>query len=171
MSAADSASKVVTLDALLAAVGDARRRGATIVTTNGCFDLLHVGHVAVLEAAAALGDLLIVGVNADATVTALKGPGRPLVPQAERARVVAALGCVDYVVIFEEPDPIALIEAVRPDVHVKGGDYPADIIEAPAVREGGGRVVIVPAVPGHSTAGLVRRIRGGAADIPEGVDH
>jgi len=171
MTRAATEGKVVSREALLAALKPLRERGQTVVTTNGCFDLLHVGHIATLEAAAAQGDLLVVGVNTDATVAALKGPGRPLVPEQQRARMVAALDCVDYVVIFPEPDPIALVEAIRPEVHVKGGDYPPDIIEAPAVRAGGGRVVIVPAVAGWSTTDLAQRLRRSVPDVAEGVDH
>lgn len=135
-----------------------------VVFTNGVFDLLHVGHVTLLEAARAQGAALVVGVNADESVRRLgKGTDRPLVPLAERARVLAALGCVDCVVPFEEPTPLALILALRPDVLVKGADYaPESIVGAAEVVGWGGRVVRVPLVEGRSTSDLIRRVRGGA---------
>ena len=131
-----------------------------VVFTNGVFDLLHVGHVTLLESARALGSALIVGVNDDASARALgKGPGRPVVPAAERARLVAALACVDCVVCFEEPTPLALICLLRPDVLVKGADYaPSQIVGAAEVEAWGGRVVRVPLVPDHSTTALLRRL-------------
>jgi rfaE bifunctional protein nucleotidyltransferase chain/domain len=135
-----------------------------VVFTNGVFDLLHVGHVALLEAARAEGAVLVVGVNADDSVRRLgKGTDRPLVPLAERARVLAALACVDCVVPFEEATPLALILALRPDVLVKGADYaPEAIVGAGEVVGWGGRVVRVPLVGGRSTSDLVQRARGGA---------
>ncbi len=133
-----------------------------VVFTNGVFDLLHVGHVGLLEAARAQGAALVVGVNSDASVRRLgKGAGRPLVPEAERARLLAALACVDGVVLFDEDTPLTLIQAVRPDVLVKGADYEAaQIVGATEVEEWGGRVVRIPLVPNHSTTDLVRRLRG-----------
>lgn len=135
-----------------------------IVFTNGVFDLLHVGHVTLLEAARAEGAALVVGVNADASVRRLgKGSERPLVPLAERARVLAALACVDCVVPFEEETPLELVRALRPDVLVKGADYaPEAIVGAAEVAGWGGRVVRVPLVAGQSTTDLVRRLKGGA---------
>src|SRR6476661_4029741 len=137
----------------------ARAAGQTVVFTNGAFDLLHVGHVRYLQAARALGDLLIVGLNDDASVRAYKGPTRPLVPEDERAEVLAALACVDYVVLFGDPTATRLVEAIRPDIYAKGGDYAAGdkgagkpLPEAAAARAGGGEVVIVPFVPGRSTS-------------------
>ncbi|HZO91332.1 MAG TPA: D-glycero-beta-D-manno-heptose 1-phosphate adenylyltransferase [Chthonomonadaceae bacterium] len=136
-----------------------RVEGARIVSTNGVFDVLHVGHVRYLQAARALGDLLVVGVNGDAGVRRLKGPTRPFVPEDERAELLAALACVDYVTIFEEPTPEALLEVVRPHIHVKGGDYCVeDMPETAVVRHYGGEVVTVPFVAGRSTTGLVERI-------------
>jgi rfaE bifunctional protein nucleotidyltransferase chain/domain len=137
----------------------AGRRG--VVFTNGVFDLLHVGHVALLEAARGQGSGLIVGVNSDASVRRLgKGPDRPLVPEAERARVIAALACVDCVVLFEEETPRDLIRVLHPDVLVKGADYERDaIVGADEVAGWGGRVVRIPLVPSHSTSDLVRRLR------------
>lgn len=171
MTRIDTQAKIVTREHLVETLKTLRAQGKTVVATNGCFDLLHVGHVAALEAAATYGDVFVVGLNADATVTALKGPDRPLVPEAERAHMVAALECVDYVVIFPERTAVNLVKAIRPDVHVKGGGYGLDFPEAPAVLEGGGRVVVTPAVSGWSTTTLAQRIRGSVADTPEGVDH
>jgi len=151
---------VLTLSAAVAFAEEVRAAGKTIVLTNGHFDLLHTGHLDYLERARALGDTLIVGVNGDEGTRRLKGPGRPLVPAAERARLLAALSCVDVAVIFEEDTAHALLRAVRPDIYVKGGDYtPATLPEAPAVVEAGGRVVILPLLPEHSTSALIARIR------------
>jgi D-beta-D-heptose 7-phosphate kinase/D-beta-D-heptose 1-phosphate adenosyltransferase len=137
-----------------------RAKGERIVFTNGCFDLLHIGHTRYLEAARALGDLLVVGVNSDASVRSLgKAPGRPVVPEAQRAEVLAALACVDYVVLFDEPDPAGLLADLQPDVLVKGGDWaPERIIGRQAVEARGGTVRTIPLVPGISTTGLVERI-------------
>lgn len=136
-------------------------QGGPVVFTNGVFDLLHVGHVALLEAARAEGAALVVGVNSDESARRLaKGADRPLVPWAERARVLAALACVDCVVPFDETTPLELIQALRPDVLVKGADYTLEqIVGAAAVAGWGGRVVRVPLVPGRSTTDLVRRVR------------
>ena len=140
------------------------RRGATapVAFTNGVFDVLHAGHVALLEAARAAGGALVVGVNSDASVRRLgKGADRPLVPQDDRARVLAALACVDCVVLFDEDTPLELIRALHPDVLVKGADYTRDrIVGADDVEGWGGRVVRVPLVAGKSTTELVRRLRG-----------
>jgi len=136
-----------------------RAAGRRIVFTNGCFDLLHVGHTRYLQAARAMGDLLLVGVNTDASVRRLKGSHRPLVLESERVELVAALECVDHVTLFEEDTPEALIAEVRPHRQVKGGDdRPEDLPEAQLVRDLGGEVVIVPFTDGRSTTGLVRRI-------------
>ena len=148
------------------AVGDAARwregQRGPVVFTNGVFDLLHVGHVALLEAARAEGGALVVGVNTDASVRRLeKGADRPMVPERERARLLAALACVDCVVLFEEETPLALIERLRPDVLAKGADYArAAIVGADQVEAWGGRVVRVPLVPGASTTALIARLRG-----------
>jgi rfaE bifunctional protein nucleotidyltransferase chain/domain len=129
------------------------------VFTNGCFDLLHRGHLSYLEQARALGDVLVVGVNSDSSVRGRKGPGRPVVPADDRAALVAGLACVDHVVVFGEPTPERLIRALRPDVYAKGGDYRADELPERALVEGyGGRVVIVGLVPGRSTSALVSAI-------------
>jgi rfaE bifunctional protein nucleotidyltransferase chain/domain len=137
-----------------------RARGGTVVATGGCFDLLHAGHVATLEAARALGDCLVVCLNSDASVRRLKGESRPLVPQADRARVLAALECVDEVVVFEEDTPVEAIRRVRPDVWAKGGDYAgADLPEAALLREWGGQAVVLPYLTGRSTTSLVETAR------------
>jgi len=140
-------------------------QGGPVVFTNGVFDLLHVGHVALLEAARAEGSALLVAVNSDASVRRLaKGTGRPLVPDGERARLVAALACVDAVVLFDEETPLALIQLLRPDVLVKGADYaPEQIVGAREVESRGGRVVRVALVPGYSTTELLARLRAASA--------
>jgi rfaE bifunctional protein nucleotidyltransferase chain/domain len=145
----------------LAALGERlRSEGRRIVFTNGCFDLLHVGHLRYLREARAHGDVLVVGVNTDAGVRRLKGPSRPVVPEEERAELLAGLECVEYVTLFDEPLPDRAITLLRPHVHVKGGDYRAEELpEAETVRACGGEVVIVPLVPGRSTTDLVQRIR------------
>ncbi len=137
-------------------------RGLKVVFTNGCFDLLHLGHVRYLEEARALGDALIVGVNTDASVQRLnKGGGRPVNPEADRAAVLAALACVDRVVLFGEDTPLQLISALGPDVLVKGGDYrPEEIVGREVVLARGGQVKVLPFVPGYSTSSLLARIRG-----------
>jgi D-beta-D-heptose 7-phosphate kinase/D-beta-D-heptose 1-phosphate adenosyltransferase len=143
-----------------AAVRAAQRRGERVVFTNGCFDLLHVGHVRCLEAARRLGDRLVVGVNSDASVRRLKGRSRPVVPARRRAEVVAALASVDWVVVFGETTPLALIRALRPAVLAKGGDWTLDTIVGRSVVLGwGGRVVRLPDLPGTRTTRLIRRIR------------
>jgi rfaE bifunctional protein nucleotidyltransferase chain/domain len=137
-------------------MADIRRSGGRIVATGGCFDLLHAGHVRLLQQARRLGDCLAVCLNSDASVRELKGPGRPLVDAADRARVLAALECVDAVVVFDEPTPAAVLERLRPDVWVKGGDYSGgDLAEAPVVRRHGGEVVLLPYTGRHSTSRIV----------------
>ncbi|MBN2036111.1 MAG: adenylyltransferase/cytidyltransferase family protein [Chitinispirillaceae bacterium] len=136
-----------------------RKAGKTLVTTNGCFDIIHSGHVRYLYEAAGKGDLLVVGVNADATVRKLKGEGRPLRDQADRAFTIAALAMVDATFIFNEEDPRDFIETLKPDVHVKGGDYSRDIIEREAVERNGGTVAIVSYNEGFSTSSIVRKIQ------------
>ncbi len=137
-----------------------REAGRTVVLTNGCFDLLHPGHVALLEAARREGEVLVVALNSDASVRSFKGEGRPLVPQAERAEVLAALEPVNRVVVYDEPTPLETILALRPDVLVKGADWAADaIVGGPEVEASGGRVVRVALLPGRSTSTLVELIR------------
>lgn len=153
---------VLQLDELLPRLDAARRRGECLVFTNGCFDLLHVGHVRGLQAMRAMGDRLVVGVNDDDSVRRLKGDTRPLMPLAERMELLAALECVDYVVGFAEDTPAALIERVQPDVLVKGGDYaPGDIVGHDTVTARGGRVEVIDYLDGRSTTELIERIRGG----------
>ena len=153
--------KVKTRDELIDLLAQRRAQKQRIVFTNGCFDLMHVGHTRYLQAARELGDLLVVGVNSDASVQTLdKGTGRPIVPEAQRAEVLAALACVDYVVLFGEPDPGRLIADLQPDVLVKGGDWPPDrIIGRETVEARGGVVKTIPLVPGVSTTALVEKIR------------
>jgi D-glycero-beta-D-manno-heptose 1-phosphate adenylyltransferase len=159
-----AATKVKSLPALVRAVRRARAAGRRVVFTNGCFDLLHLGHVRYLEEARGLGDLLVVGMNSDASVRRLKGPGRPVVQEEQRAEVLAALTAVDFVVIFGEPDPARVIQAVRPDVLVKGGDWPVTrIVGADFVRSTGGQVRSLPYVEGWSTSHLIRRLASRAA--------
>ena len=136
------------------------RRGRSVVLTNGCFDLLHPGHVNLLERAKRLGDVLVVAVNSDRSVRGLKGPGRPLVPERDRARLVAALECVDYVTLFDEPTPLRIITRLSPAVLVKGADWNAGaIVGADHVRRRGGRVVRLPLIAGYSTTTLIQRAR------------
>ncbi len=139
-----------------------RAAGERIVFTNGCFDILHAGHVRLLEQARAEGDRLVVGLNDDGSVRRLKGPERPVNPEADRAYVLAGLRAVDGVVLFAEDTPAALIERLRPDVLVKGGDYVEEtVVGAPFVRSYGGRVVLIDLVPGRATTRVVERIRDG----------
>lgn len=156
--------KLLRRSKLVEAIEQAKASGKTIVHTNGCFDILHVGHIRYLQDARALGDLLVVGVNSDDSVRRLKGPERPIVPEFERAEVLAALECVDYITIFSEDTPVELIRAIRPDIHVKGGDYrPEDLPESEVVRSVGGRIEVIPlsntASEGYSTSDLVTRIK------------
>jgi D-beta-D-heptose 7-phosphate kinase/D-beta-D-heptose 1-phosphate adenosyltransferase len=151
---------VRTLPELLAERAEWKATGRAVVFTNGCFDLLHPGHVALFEAARAQGDVLVVGLNSDRSVRALKGAGRPLIPEAERAETLAALEAVDHVVVYDEDTPLDVISALRPDVLVKGADWAPDAIVGRAeVEAGGGRVVRVELTPGRSTTSLLTRIR------------
>jgi rfaE bifunctional protein nucleotidyltransferase chain/domain len=157
-------SAVLSLEQAIVRFGRDKRNGRRIVFTNGCFDLLHPGHIQLLEQARALGDVLIVGLNSDSSVRALKGPGRPVVPERERAEILAALECVDAVVIFNELTPRETISKLVPDVLVKGGDWRGDqIIGREEVEAAGGRVVSVPVVPGYSTSSILEKIRQGAS--------
>jgi rfaE bifunctional protein nucleotidyltransferase chain/domain len=155
-----SPPQILTRDDLERAVRADRLAGLTIAFANGCFDLLHVGHVRYLQAAAAEADRLIVAVNADETAAA-KGPGRPILPASDRAELVAALRGIDYVTIFEEPTVAPLLELLRPDVHCKGTDYTMDSVpERETVRAFGGRIAIVGDPKDHSTRDLLARVRG-----------
>ena len=152
--------KSLETDGLLALRAHWRDAGEAVVFTNGCFDLLHAGHTRYLRQARDLGDHLVVGLNADASVRRLKGEGRPVTPQAERAEVLCALEAVDAVVLFEEDTPWRLIGAVLPDILVKGGDWPLDaIVGRSEVEAAGGRVLTLPILPGRSTSGLILRVR------------
>lgn len=158
--------KLADWPTLLAARDRLRRAGKVVVWTNGCFDLLHPGHVASLQAARRLGDVLVVGLNSDASVKANKGPARPILTQAERAAMLAALECVDYVVVFDDPNPAAALARLQPDVHCKGAEYAPPhgrpVPERAVVEGYGGRVEYLPLVPGVSTTELLRRARGEA---------
>lgn len=155
---ADPAAKVIARRAIRALAERLRRRGNRIVFTNGCFDILHAGHARYLRRAAALGDVLVVGLNSDASVRRLKGPGRPVQKAADRAYLLASLACVSYVVVFGEDTPAALIEEVRPDVLVKGGDWRGKpIVGADFVRARGGTVRTIRFLPGRSTTAILRR--------------
>src|SRR3954470_9574222 len=153
---ANAAARILDRNRLIARVAIARKRGARVVLANGCFDILHVGHVRYLEGARILGDLLVVGINSDEQVRALKGEGRPLVPARERAELVAALRVVDFVTIFQEPTVELLLRAVRPDIHAKGTDYTEETVpERDVVRSLGGRVAIVGDPKQHSTSEML----------------
>ncbi len=137
-----------------------KKKKKKVVFTNGCFDLLHYGHIQYLKKAKALGDILVVGLNSDSSVKKLKGTGRPLVPEKERAEILSALEFVDYVTIFSEETPANLIRQVKPDILVKGGDYSLDeIVGRDFVQSCGGKVVTIPLVKGKSTTGLIRKIK------------
>ena len=152
--------KIGTLDDASRMVADARAQGQTVALANGCFDLIHVGHVRYLAGAKAEADLLVVGVNGDSSVARLKGSGRPLLPAPDRALLVAALRSVDQVVVFEEDDVTRLLLALRPDVHCKGTDYTVDTVpEREVVRSYGGRVAIVGDPKDHDTRRLIARLR------------
>ncbi len=155
------ADKIVERDRLREIVAQAKRQGHRVVWTNGCFDLLHVGHILYLEKARSLGDLLVVGLNSDASVRATKGPTRPIVQESQRAKLLASLSCVDYVVIFDEESPKQLIADLRPDVYVKGGDYTLDTInqeERRIVESYGGEIALLPGAEGMSTTNLIEKI-------------
>ena len=152
--------QVVSQDELILHIAQARRNGRRVVFTNGCFDLLHPGHIRCLEQARALGDLLVVAINTDASVRRVKGAGRPVVPEGERAEVLAALAAVDYVTLFDEDTPQRIIARVLPDVLVKGGDWgPDKIVGRAEVEAAGGRVVAIPLAPAYSTSALLEKIR------------
>jgi rfaE bifunctional protein nucleotidyltransferase chain/domain len=152
--------KVLTLDKAVALVEHLRHDGRSIVFTNGVFDILHPGHVRYLQDARREGDALIVGLNSDRSVSAVKGPSRPVNPENERAEVLAALSCVDAVVVFDEDDPQRLITRLQPDVLAKGADWPADrIIGRETVEARGGRVVRIPLAEGYSTSAIIEKIR------------
>jgi D-glycero-beta-D-manno-heptose 1-phosphate adenylyltransferase len=161
-------SAVLTLEETILRFGPQKRNGRRVVFTNGCFDLLHPGHIRSLEQARALGDVLIVGLNSDASVRQLKGEGRPVISERERAEILAALETVDAVVIFDDLTPREVIARLLPDVLVKGGDWPGDqIVGREEVEVAGGRVVSIPVVPGYSTSAILRKIREGFGEKPQ----
>jgi rfaE bifunctional protein nucleotidyltransferase chain/domain len=151
---------VLTLEELILQFGPGKRNGRRVVFTNGCFDLLHPGHIKLLEAARAMGDALVVGLNSDESVRALKGAGRPVIPEQERAEILANFECVDGVVVFDELTPQKTVAALLPDILVKGGDWPGDqIVGREEVEAAGGKVVLIDVVEGHSTTEILRKIR------------
>ncbi len=152
-------SKLLSLNVLIKEIKQVASQGKKIVFTNGCFDILHAGHVRYLEEAGTLGDILIIGLNSDKSVHIIKGDKRPVVSQDQRAEVLAGLGVVDFIVLFDEPDPLNLIKAIKPDILVKGGDWSeADIVGADVVKSMGGMVKRVPIVPDISTSGIINEI-------------
>nr|WP_092074252.1 D-glycero-beta-D-manno-heptose 1-phosphate adenylyltransferase [Dendrosporobacter quercicolus]NSL49154.1 D-glycero-beta-D-manno-heptose 1-phosphate adenylyltransferase [Dendrosporobacter quercicolus DSM 1736]SDM85686.1 rfaE bifunctional protein, domain II [Dendrosporobacter quercicolus] len=153
--------KILKSDQLAAAVAAMKAAGKTIVFTNGCFDILHAGHVRYLTAARKLGDCLVVGLNSDQSVRCLKGPNRPVNPQEDRAEVLAGLSAVDIVTIFEEQTAEELVRRIKPAVYVKGGDYQEDQLpEARLAAQYGGKTVLIPAVPGRSSSNIIKKIKG-----------
>ncbi len=151
--------KIRTVRAIKSKIARLKAQGKKVVFTNGCFDILHVGHVRYLKRAKKEGDILVVGLNTDHSVRQIKGEKRPIIPQRERAEVLSALEFVDFIVLFDEPDPFRLIEMIRPNVLVKGADWPKNkIIGGDLVEKGGGRVVRVPLVTGASSTGVIEKI-------------
>ena len=151
--------KVLEQDDLIDVLTDLRHEGRRVATTNGCFDVLHVGHLRYLEAAKDVGDILVVLLNSDPSVQRLKGASRPIVPEAERAEMLSGLACVDYVCIFNQDTPVDLLERIRPNTHIKGGDYSAQSLpEAPVLEGMGTEIVFIPLIEGRSTTNLVQRI-------------
>ncbi|HLO26995.1 MAG TPA: D-glycero-beta-D-manno-heptose 1-phosphate adenylyltransferase, partial [Geobacteraceae bacterium] len=151
--------KIKNRDVLAAIIEEEKKRGKRVVFTNGCFDLLHVGHVKYLQKARTFGDLLVLGLNSDASVRRLKGPKRPLIGEEERAHLLAALDCVDFVVTFDEDTPLQLIQNLKPMVLVKGGDYsPEQVVGKDVVESYGGRVELVDFVDGRSTTNIIEKI-------------
>ncbi|HZD40094.1 MAG TPA: D-glycero-beta-D-manno-heptose 1-phosphate adenylyltransferase [Terriglobales bacterium] len=152
--------KLKSLTELAAIADQARRDHRRVVFTNGCFDLLHRGHVHLLQQAKASGDILIVGINSDRSVRAIKGPRRPILPQGDRVELIGAMEMVDYIGVFDDPDPYALIEAIKPNLLIKGGDWkPTQIIGADVVQREGGQVIVIPYLQGYSTTEIIERIR------------
>jgi D-beta-D-heptose 7-phosphate kinase/D-beta-D-heptose 1-phosphate adenosyltransferase len=152
-------NKIYGRDELKAIVDRLKQEGKTVIFTNGCFDILHAGHTRYLKAARTLGDALVLALNSDSSVRAVKGEKRPIVPEAERAEVLSALSSVDYVTVFDEPTPLELIEFLRPDVIVKGGDWAEkDIVGGGAGGRGGGRVAVMPEIEGASTTNIIEKV-------------
>ncbi|NIO04712.1 MAG: D-glycero-beta-D-manno-heptose 1-phosphate adenylyltransferase [Proteobacteria bacterium] len=160
--------KITTEKELIGKLVEDKAAGKRIVFTNGCFDLIHVGHVRYLAEAKSLGEILVVAINSDRSVARLKGPPRPIVSEQERAEIIAALECVDYVTIFDEPDPYRIISVLKPNILVKGGDWTKETtVGRDVVEAGGGRVVVLPYVEGISTTGLMDRILQRCESIPK----
>jgi D-beta-D-heptose 7-phosphate kinase/D-beta-D-heptose 1-phosphate adenosyltransferase len=154
-------NKILDLSSYRILLKDLKKLGHKIVFTNGCFDILHLGHITYLEEAKAKGDILVVGLNSDNSVKRLKGPERPIKDEKSRASILAALSSVDVVIIFEDDTPISLIKAVQPDILVKGGDYKKEqIVGADFVERTGGQVVIIPFLEGHSSTDLINKLNG-----------
>ena len=150
--------EVVTAEKLVEVLKNLRQKNKKIVTTNGCFDILHVGHVRYLKQAKNLGNVLIIGLNTDKSVKSIKGPKRPLNSENDRAEVLTSLECVDYVVLFDEDTPDKLLDKIKPDIHAKGGDYNIDTLpEANIIIKNGGKVVFIPLVEGKSTTALIEK--------------
>ena len=151
--------KVVELNELLNIISEVKNQNKTIITTNGCFDIIHAGHVRYLKHAKELGDVLVVCLNSDESVQRLKGPTRPLNYQDDRAEVMSALSSVDYVVIFDEDTPIKVLDKIKPDIHVKGGDYTEETLpETAVIKQGGGKIQFIPFVEGRSTTNIINKI-------------
>jgi rfaE bifunctional protein nucleotidyltransferase chain/domain len=162
--------RILNLHQAILQFGPQKRNGRRVVFSNGCFDLLHPGHIETLEKARSLGDALVVGVNSDRSVRDVKGAGRPILPERERAEILAALECVDGVIIFDEPTPRETVAALLPDVLVKGGDWASDaIIGRAEVEAAGGKVISIPVVAGFSTTAILEKIR--SLDSPGGTDR
>jgi rfaE bifunctional protein nucleotidyltransferase chain/domain len=163
-------ARVLSLHQAILQFGPGKRNGRRLVFTNGCFDLLHPGHIETLERARSFGDALVVGVNSDRSVREMKGSGRPILPELERAEILAALESVDAVVIFDEPTPRETIAALLPDVLVKGSDWASDaIVGREEVEAAGGKVISIPVVAGHSTSAILEKIR--KLEMPGGTDR
>ncbi len=153
--------KIESLDNLKNIVQELKKKNKSIVTTNGIFDILHIGHIRYLKQAKKLGDVLIIALNSDSSTKKIKGPKRPLNNEKDRAEALASLECVDYVAVFNENGPIKILEKVKPDVHVKGSDYKIDqIIEKYTVEKNNGKIILIPEIKGYSTTDLIKRIAG-----------
>ena len=154
-----SKEKIKPIKELEIILKDAKNHGNVIVTTNGIFDILHIGHIRYLQEARKLGDILVVAVNSDASTKRLKGSSRPINNENDRAEVLAALECIDFVAIFNEDNPISFLSAIKPDIHVKGGDYDISrIVEKDAVEKHGGKIILIPMVKGYSTTSIIEKM-------------
>ena len=163
-------ARILSLHEAILQFGPEKRNGRRLVFTNGCFDLLHPGHIETLEKARSFGDALLVALNSDRSVREMKGAGRPILPEHERAEILAALECVDGVVIFDKPTPREIIAALLPDVLVKGGDWASDaIVGREEVEAAGGKVISIPVVAGYSTSAILEKIR--QLDVTGGTDR